>query len=663
MLTNVADSSGRGNNGSLVLGASGNTSTTTVPGKLGQALLFDGVDDYVNISNVGFFSSIRNATISMWVYAKNNTANRFYTYQAAVPTTAYFLHLDILTALNNKLRFNLAPPNVSITSNSAFPVNIWQHVIVQCGDDGMKMYINSILQTSTNATTNCFDSIVTPAIHALGKTNYGSNTFYFNGFLDDVRVYNRALSAGEITQLYNLGAASKLASTPRGLPGQGLNSGLVGHWTFDGPKMLTNVADSSGQGNNGSLVGQTSTTTVPGKLGQALSFDGVDDYVNIPHNNILNPSAITISFWANMETVISSNNTLIEKNPNTNNLRIRTTSNKYQFITNAGTNNLLANTAFSFGKWEHWVFSGDGSGLKLYRNGIIDNSNAVAYTASASSGALGIGGIAGGFWANKVKMDDVRIYNRALSASEITQLYNIGAASKLASTPRGLPGQGLNSGLVGHWTFDGPKMLTNVADSSGQGNNGSLVGQTSTTTVPGKLGQALSFDGVNDYVQLGDMTSLEGSAYATWSFWVKPVYSDYDTVFLSKGASAWHISVPNSGLGAGANKFRVIIAGGSFPVVYTNITATVINNVWQHFTVVYDGTQSTNTTKVKIYKNGVLLTNVDSVGTIPTTLPANATNATIGASSLGVNGTMDDVRIYNRVLSATEITQLYNLGR
>ena len=221
----------------------------------------------------------------------------------------------------------------------------------------------------------------------------------------------------------------------------------------------------------------------------------------------------------------------------------------------------------------------------------------------------------------------------------------------------------LNTGLVGWWTFDGPKMLTNVADSSGQGNNGSLVGQTSTTTVPGKLGQALSFDGVNDYVQLGDMTSLEGSAYATWSFWVKPVYSDYDTVFLSKGASAWHISVPNSGLGAGANKFRVIIAGGSFPVVYTNITATVINNVWQHFTVVYDGTQSTNTTKVKIYKNGVLLTNVDSVGTIPTTLPANATNATIGASSLGVNGTMDDVRIYNRVLSATEITQLYNLGR
>src|SRR3989344_1467692 len=58
----------------------------------------------------------------------------------------------------------------------------------------------------------------------------------------------------------------------------GLTAGLVGHWTFDGNKMLTNVADSSGQGNNGSLVGQAATTTVPGKVGQALQFDGTDDY-------------------------------------------------------------------------------------------------------------------------------------------------------------------------------------------------------------------------------------------------------------------------------------------------------------------------------------------------------------------------------------------------
>ena len=60
-----------------------------------------------------------------------------------------------------------------------------------------------------------------------------------------------------------------------------LESGLVGHWTFDGKDMISNVADVSGQGNHGALQGQTSTTTAIGVIGQALDFDGSDDYVNV----------------------------------------------------------------------------------------------------------------------------------------------------------------------------------------------------------------------------------------------------------------------------------------------------------------------------------------------------------------------------------------------
>ena len=81
---------------------------------------------------------------------------------------------------------------------------------------------------------------------------------------------------------------------------------------------------------------------------------------------------------------------------------------------------------------------------------------------------------------------------------------------------------GLTSGLVGHWTFDGNKMLTNVGDSSGQGNNGSLIGQAATTTVPGKVGQALSFDGVDDSVRIGIDeigSAINGSAAVTFSSW------------------------------------------------------------------------------------------------------------------------------------------------
>ena len=60
-----------------------------------------------------------------------------------------------------------------------------------------------------------------------------------------------------------------------------LNSGLVGWWTFDGKNMAKNVADSSGNGNNGDMMNFTSTSSaeVPGKIGQALKFNGTSSYV------------------------------------------------------------------------------------------------------------------------------------------------------------------------------------------------------------------------------------------------------------------------------------------------------------------------------------------------------------------------------------------------
>lgn len=55
-----------------------------------------------------------------------------------------------------------------------------------------------------------------------------------------------------------------------------LERGLVGHWTFDGEDLIENAADRSGQGNTGYLEGFTSTTTAPGRIGQALEFENDD---------------------------------------------------------------------------------------------------------------------------------------------------------------------------------------------------------------------------------------------------------------------------------------------------------------------------------------------------------------------------------------------------
>src|SRR3989344_6225006 len=79
----------------------------------------------------------------------------------------------------------------------------------------------------------------------------------------------------------------------------------------------------------------------------------------------------------------------------------------------------------------------------------------------------------------------------------------------------------LQSGLVGHWTFDGNSVSTGGTagswkDMSGQGNHGTPTGFTSTTTVPGKLGQALTFDGVNDYVNVGGTRTLTSATFVAW---------------------------------------------------------------------------------------------------------------------------------------------------
>ena len=76
-------------------------------------------------------------------------------------------------------------------------------------------------------------------------------------------------------------------------------------------------------------------------------------------------------------------------------------------------------------------------------------------------------------------------------------------------------------GLVGWWTFDGPDMLTNVADKSGQGNNGSLShGGSGTTTAPCRVGQALSFDGTDDYVVVADAAPFDLTDAVSFSAWI-----------------------------------------------------------------------------------------------------------------------------------------------
>lgn len=89
----------------------------------------------------------------------------------------------------------------------------------------------------------------------------------------------------------------------------GLNYGLVGCWNFDGS--YTKAPDCSGNNNTGTLTG--GPTKTQGKIGQALDFDGVDDYVAVPYSSSIAPSNITLSYWMKESSEPSSLDTLVSR--------------------------------------------------------------------------------------------------------------------------------------------------------------------------------------------------------------------------------------------------------------------------------------------------------------------------------------------------------------
>ena len=329
-------------------------------------------------------------------------------------------------------------------------------------------------------------------------------------------------------------------------PSYTLETGLVGHWTFDGKDMPQGqVNDISGQGNNGSMYNMsTSTSYVPGKLGQGLNFDGVNDHVRAVH--ILGAiNTVTMSAWVknNNATIAGSQSIVFRGTALTFELFVSGNDDLQSWIENSVAWHGAANSA-AFTDWDQWhhvVAVYDGSNVRLYRDGSqVAISGSETGNLPSSTRTIITQGSSSAYWQGLI--DDVRIYNRALSASEVKQLYLQGSSLKQSITPRKGSNPStfsIDSGLVGHWTFDGKDTAWNsntTQDKSGQGNSGTMTSMsTSTAPVPGKLGQGFLFDGVNDYASVTDPGSgildFGDTADMTISAWVnRNTFDTYDVI-------------------------------------------------------------------------------------------------------------------------------------
>ena len=515
----------------------------------------------------------------------------------------------------------------------------------------------------------------------------------------------------------------------------------VSHWKFDEGSGTT-AYDSVGN-NHGNIYGATWTT---GQFNSALGFDGMNNYVDMADTvKIYLETSYTVSVWIKANTLVSNNAIAayrhnIDGNPVlfqldhlNKDIRLTVRDDYHNTAQAVYTNALTTNT------WYHIAGLREENVVNVYVNGVsgIPGSETLG---AINPDNLKIGALqfAGNPPSNYFEgtIDDVRIYDRALSAEEIREIYRTGIGNKaFAPSPADTakyvdpnvvltwsPGKGALShdvylgmdyndvndadtlsdeykgnydansydpcGLelettyywridevadsnihkgdiwsfktwadpslygVSWWKFD--EGSGNIAYDSVGDNHGTIYGATWTT---GQINGALSFDGMNNYVDMADSVKNYLETSYTFSAWIKT-----NTVLPNNVISAYRHNIDANPVLFQLDHYNADIrftvrddAHNAAQAVYINVLTT---NTWYHIMGTRDGND------VNVYVNG------DSGVPGSETLGAiNPDNLKIGALQFAGNppsnyfdGIIDDVKIFDIALSAQEIQQLYNNG-
>jgi hypothetical protein len=446
-----------------------------------------------------------------------------------------------------------------------------------------------------------------------------------------------------------------------------VQSGLVGWWPLSEWDGRAN--DLSGSGMNGTVSGATQGVAGRGGL-TGYSFIEADD-ISSSYNGPVNPDAISISFWARpdqndedlgYEAVVDNSRALGTGGgaglgfaagiQNANGVRA-------SFGDGSNGNWISGSDSFRPNEWVHIVYNFvKGSHISAYVNGELNgvepSSSVTGDFVDESSNILIAGDSASNGRSFSGALSDVRLYNRALNPSEVTQLYQYGSAN--IATPPG----GSDSGAVSRYAFD--DLSTGDAIDSWGSNDGTITGPEYTNNAI--RGLAMEFDG-NDYIPIGTSGLPTGQEPRTISVWVNTSSNDAGSrkQVLSLGPSNttgenFDFEIDAYTNSNETNAYGVYLWSG----YVSSGSDTVTYDGWTHIAVTYTGGVADNS-NVSFYKNGAKIPDGSNDGTTPNTTYGNAE---IGRDSENTGneftGTMDDLRIFNRVLSPSEIQQLYQWG-
>jgi hypothetical protein len=447
--------------------------------------------------------------------------------------------------------------------------------------------------------------------------------------------------------------------------------GLVSWWPGNGN--ANDIADS----NNGMVQGDA--TFVPGQVSQAFRFDGVDDFVRVANSPALEPTTITVDAWVK-STAPGTFRYILSKGASACDassyaLYTGSSGGLFFYVFNGSTFFLSqdAGTGVWDGNWHHVAGTFDGSTVRLYVDGaeVVPGTPAninIGYNLLTTND-LFIGRFNGtcppelSFLSFRGDVDEVEIYNRALDPSEIQAIFMADSAGKCINC---VPAP---SGLVSWWPFD-ETSGTSAADIQ-DGNPGTLIGGSTFTS--GLVGNALSFAGVNGYVEIVNAPNLNfGTGSFTVDAWVNypNPFTDLEYIAdhgasnaVSPSEAGWHVAMRG-----GQIEFDLRDQTGQVPGRPRGFAPAPAGGVWHHVALVVDRA------------NNLATLFVDGASAASAALPSgfgsmdNNGNPAIGATNRGgaatggepggfFKGLIDEVEIYNRALTAEEIADIVHADR
>ena len=316
----------------------------------------------------------------------------------------------------------------SVATNYAIPVGSWTYVAVTYDGSIAKIYIN-------NNSPVVFSGISWNTGSALGiGIGYFSNTYFFAGEIDEVAVYNQALSPAEILNHYNSGNYQNNSAYNVPYPGNAvLADKPVGYWRF-GEKAGLTAYDVSGNGNNGTYatsttLGQVGALSGAGDSSTSILTPGSTTGVTVANNSVLNPdSTVSVELWAKLNSVNSSYCILaskdngigwhIEQYINQGKIQLRVDTSAGSNQANHGGANVFNNS------WNHIAMTLNHGSKILYINGILATSGTYSVgtgfgITGGNTGVLGAGLCNGNY-------SELAIYNYVLSPAQIANHYNSG---------------------------------------------------------------------------------------------------------------------------------------------------------------------------------------------------------------------------------------------